>query len=280
MLIFTKKIELLSHLAVLKNQGKTIGFIPTMGALHQGHLSLITEARSTCNISICSIFVNPTQFNDQADLARYPRTPENDIKLLISAKCDVLFMPEVAEMYDHEIKVKFDLGQLNQVLEAAHRPGHFDGVAQIVGLFFELIRPNKAFFGSKDFQQVLVVKALNSIKGYGIEVIACPIVREADGLAMSSRNALLSAEERKNAAAIPKMMHEAMVLLKSKSIIAVKEFIRLEADKIENAKLDYFEIADPSTLEKISELKPGAPAIALIAIFVGKIRLIDNLIIP
>jgi pantoate--beta-alanine ligase len=279
MLIFTTKTELQSHLTVLKNQGKTLGFVPTMGALHEGHLSLIKLSRSTCDLSICSIFVNPTQFNDKADLDRYPRMPEKDAEMLRSAQCDILFMPSVDEMYGSDKSFKIDLGALNTVLEAAHRPGHFDGVAQIVGLFFEIIQPNKAFFGSKDYQQVLVVKSLNRIRHFNIDIVACPIVREADGLAMSSRNALLSAEEREEAAKIPIIMREAADLIKTESVQFVYQFVAKQVAHIRNCKLDYFELADPDTLQAIPNWAPGQAGIILIALFIGKIRLIDNLII-
>lgn len=277
MLIFTKKSELLIKLQNLKKQGLTLGFVPTMGALHEGHLSLIRAANALAQITVCSVFVNPTQFNDKADLDRYPRMPEKDTALLESANCDLLFMPSVDEMYPPEEKQSIDLGHLNHILEAAHRPGHFDGVAQIVSKLFQTVQPDFAFFGSKDFQQVLVVRQLVKVLQLPVTIIACPIMREADGLAMSSRNALLSKEERQVAALIPQIMKEVAQVITEKSIAEIKRIVSKRIQAFQICKLDYFEIADAETLEVLSSLKKDVPAVALIALFVGKIRLIDNL---
>src|ERR1035437_3648920 len=192
-----------------RNSGKRIGFVPTMGALHEGHLSLLEAAKKECEITICSIFVNPTQFNDKNDLIRYPRMPEKDCRMLENNGCDIVFMPSVEEIYPQTDTRIFDFGKLDKVLEGAHRPGHFNGVAQVVSRLFEIVKPDKAFFGLKDYQQVLIIKNLVELLHLPIEIIACPILREPDGLAMSSRNMLLSAEERKAASLIPKLMQEA-----------------------------------------------------------------------
>ena len=177
----------------IKAEGKTIGFVPTMGALHKGHLSLLQQAKKGCDITICSIFVNPTQFNDKKDLDNYPRTPESDFALLESEHCDIVFFPNEKEIYpEGEIKKEFHFGRLGELLEGLKRPGHFNGVALVVSKLFELVRPTKAYFGQKDYQQVMIVKELVKQLNYPIEIISCPIIREADGLAMSSRNALLS----------------------------------------------------------------------------------------
>lgn len=277
MLIFTKKSELLRKLESLKKQGLSIGFVPTMGALHPGHLSLIQTAKSHCQITVCSIFVNPTQFNDKADLERYPRMPETDKKMLAGVECDILFMPAVEEMYPEEEKQVIDLEHLNLLLEAAHRPGHFDGVAQIVSKLFYIVQPDMAFFGSKDYQQVLVVKQLVKVLNLPVQIIACPIIREADGLAMSSRNALLSPEERAFAAIIPATLQEVASLVNSMSLSDIQQRVKQKLEAFSICKLDYFEIVNAETLHSLKSLDADTPAIALIALYVGKIRLIDNM---
>lgn len=277
MLIFTKTAELRAHLNNLKQEGHTLGFVPTMGALHPGHLSLISASKKECNITICSIFVNPTQFNDKSDLEKYPRMPEKDAEMLEKAFCDILFMPTVDEMYSNEKTPSFDFGHLDTILEGKHRPGHFNGVAQVVKRFFEIIEPTKAYFGSKDYQQVMIIKALLRQLQLPIEVIACPIIREPDGLAMSSRNSLLRAEERKLASLIPKLMEEAKQIVLSKGISAAKTFVLDNVVNYPSMKLDYYEVCDAETLQIASEGQMQNKKIALIALFVGKIRLIDNL---
>jgi len=276
-LIFSKITEIQAYLAPLLAQGKTIGFVPTMGALHEGHLSLIRTASKRCNYTVCSIFVNPTQFNDKSDLARYPRMPEKDAELLRTVQCDVLFLPQVEEVYPSNEPVSFDFGSLDQILEAKHRPGHFNGVAQVVKRFFEIIQPTFAFFGSKDYQQVMIVRALVKFIHSPVQIISCPILREPDGLAMSSRNALLSSEERKTAALIPQIMQQAKHITLSRGIEAAGEFVKAEVAKQPLMKLDYYEICEADSLKTIhtQELQQTS-AISLIALYVGKIRLIDN----
>lgn len=279
MLIFTKIEALKAHLAQIRGLGKTVGFVPTMGALHTGHISLINASQAQCGHTVCSIFVNPTQFNDKSDLERYPRMPEKDALLLEKAGCDALFLPAVDEMYPGNEKATFDFGYLNEILEAEHRPGHFNGVAQVVKRFFEIVQPDKAFFGSKDYQQVMIVKALVKQMESGIEIVACPILREEDGLAMSSRNSLLSAEERQLASLIPKWMQEAKVIVLKEGILKAKNFV---ADKIAaypQMKLDYYAVCNAENLRILPDEKVKPNSISLIALFVGKIRLIDNLIL-
>jgi len=277
MLIFTRNAEIRSFLQAAKSDSKSIGFVPTMGALHKGHVSLIALSKKQCDITICSIFVNPTQFNDPKDLERYPRMPEKDILLLEKANCDVLFLPLVEEIYPSPKKEVFDFGYLNSTLEGKYRPGHFNGVAQVVKRFFEIVNPTKAFFGSKDYQQVMIVKALVQQMGSPIEIVPCPILRETDGLAMSSRNALLNAEERSTASSIPKMMVSANALIKTKGLNTAKSFIVDEVSKIQLMKLDYYEVCEAETLKIAENILPGKNYIAVIACFVGRIRLIDNL---
>jgi len=263
----------------LTSLGSKIGFVPTMGALHQGHISLIEQSKKMCDITVCSIFVNPTQFNDKNDLARYPRTPEADIKMLEDAGCDILFMPSVEEIYPETDTRIFDFGPIDKVLDGAHRPGHFNGVGQVVSRLFEIVKPDKAFFGLKDYQQVLVIKKMVEQLHLEVEIVACDILREPDGLAMSSRNTLLNKEERKAASLIPKIMQEAKVLSKTMPLQEVKSKLLAEVSTNPLLKADYIEFCDADTLQSVSEIKPGQKIICLTAIFSGKIRLIDNLFI-
>jgi pantoate--beta-alanine ligase len=247
-----------------------------MGALHAGHISLIKAAKDHSDLVVCSIFVNPTQFNDKKDLERYPRTLEADTALLIEAGCDVLFAPSVEEMYPTTDTRIFDFGFLDKTLDGAFRQGHFNGVAQIVSRLFDVVRPHKAFFGQKDYQQVLVVKEMVRQLKMPVEVVACPIMREPDGLAMSSRNTLLTPEERKQASHIPKLMQEAKAMFNGTNKEAVKSYIESKIASIPLFKPDYFEIRNA---ENLQEYQPGDRAVALIAVFCGHIRQIDNLLL-
>ena len=277
MLIFTKISDLRAFLTQKKNEHKTLGFVPTLGALHPGHTSLIERSKQQCDVTICSIFVNPTQFNDKKDLERYPRMPEKDIQLLEKAGCDAVFLPTTEEIYPTPGKEIFNFGYLSSTLEGEHRPGHFNGVAQVVKRFFLIIEPDKAFFGSKDYQQVMIIKALVKQMHSKIEIIACPILREADGLAMSSRNALLNAEERATAALLPKIMKQANDLLKNEGLEPAKSFVHSQIVANPLMKLDYYEVCTAGDLKIVSQLDPGVEYVAVIACFVGRIRLIDNL---
>lgn len=278
MIITQTRTELAEFLRKEREKGKKIGFIPTMGALHEGHLSLIEASLKNTDITVCSIFVNPTQFNDSKDLERYPRMPEKDALMLEKAGCHVLFMPSVDEVYPKKDTRQFNFGILDTVLEGAKRPGHFNGVAQVVSILFDIVQPDKAFFGSKDYQQVMVIKDLTRQLKLNTEIIPCPTLREPDGLAMSSRNMLLSPEERRAAGLIPKLMQEAKALkVQGSSIEEIKKFVtqKLAADPI--YKLDYYEICNADTLEPLIKLNNSVKSVSLIAVFVGKIRLIDNL---
>lgn len=276
MLVIHKISKIEQLIAEQRQIGKTIGFVPTMGALHQGHISLIELSKQQTTFTVCSIFVNPTQFNNNADLTHYPRTPEADIKLLEAAGCDVLYMPEVSDVYPENDTRKFDFGYLDNILEGATRPGHFNGVGQVVSILLEGVKPDKAYFGSKDYQQVMVVKSLVKQLNLHVDIIPCPILREPDGLAMSSRNVRLNEQERLEAAAIPEMMKLGNQILKLYGIAETKKYIISVVATIPNMKLDYYEVCDAETLEAISEIKPNQKAISLIAVFVGNIRLIDN----
>jgi pantoate--beta-alanine ligase len=276
MLVFNKIKELEGFISLERQKGRTIGFVPTMGALHLGHISLIETSKKQTDITICSIFVNPNQFNNSSDLLHYPRTPENDIKLLDEAGCTILYMPEIKDVYPEKDERVFNFGFLDSILEGAHRPGHFNGVGQVVSILLDGIKPNKAFFGSKDYQQVLVVRSLVKQLGLLTEIIACPILRESDGLAMSSRNVRLNEQERLEAAAIPEMMKLGNQILKLYGIAEAKIYISSVVATIPNMKLEYYEVCDAETLELLTVFNPKQKAVSLIAVFVGNIRLIDN----
>jgi pantoate--beta-alanine ligase len=278
-LILTKISHLETFLSQKRSQGSIIGFVPTMGALHEGHISLIKASKNVTDVTVCSIFVNPTQFNDKKDLERYPKTPEKDVMMLEKAGCDAVFMPDAEEIYPEIDERRFDFGYLDKILEGAHRPGHFNGVAQVVSILFNLVKPDKAFFGQKDYQQVMIIKALVKQLHYPIEIVPCPILREKDGLAMSSRNTLLTPDERKAASLIPIVMNEVNELSrKGTEIPELKKHIE-ERLKDPIYKIDYFAVCDADTLKELNSFSEAKYHVALIACFVGKIRLIDNIIL-
>jgi len=294
MIVFKSAAEIKNYLKEKRNQNEVIGFVPTMGALHQGHISLINKAKSDCNLVVSSIFVNPTQFNNLDDLKNYPRTPEKDIKLLEAAGCDIVFIPEIHEMYtDKELELKkqdindkiyiggkiIEFGLLEKVMEGAHRPGHFNGVAQVLDKLFKIVEPHKAYFGQKDFQQLAIVKSLVKQLGLPIEIVSCPIIREPSGLAMSSRNERLTAEERQKASLISKTLFKVQDLKKEKMVGELKTLVRSQIKQEPEMQLEYFEIADTETLEPLPDLKPAKNAVACIAIHMGPIRLIDNVVL-
>lgn len=266
----------------LKNQrrkGKSLGFVPTMGALHRGHLSLIEASKAENDLTICSIFVNPTQFNNPQDLAVYPRTLEADCEMLESVKCDVVFAPNAHDMYLTLPNLKFDFGDLERVLEGKFRPGHFNGVGIVVSKLFNIIQPDSAYFGQKDLQQCAIINRLVKDLSYNLKLNICPTQRETDGLAMSSRNRNLTPEQRKNAPEIYKALQKAVELLKDKkSSLSIKGFITSHLDNIEGIEVEYFEISDFETLQPIHEFSEGKTALC-IAAFMGKTRLIDNVIV-
>jgi len=257
---------------------KTIGFVPTMGALHDGHVSLINFSKEQCDVTVCSIFVNPTQFNNSEDLAHYPKTPENDVLMLTKAGCDFLYMPSVDDIYPHDFNRTFHFGYLETILEGASRVGHFNGVGQVVSILLEGIKPHRAFFGSKDYQQVIVVKSLVKQLNLPVEIVSCPILREQDGLAMSSRNMRLNDQERKVAALIPKLMNEVKGMIKPLGIEEAKKWMKHQIENEPLMTFDYFEVCDAESLHELKEYDSTVSTILLIAVFVGKIRLIDNLI--
>ncbi|HAF27983.1 MAG TPA: pantoate--beta-alanine ligase [Bacteroidales bacterium] len=277
MKIVTSKKELSEELSQIRKVGKSIGFVPTMGALHDGHLSLIEYSNKDNDISIVSIFVNPTQFNDKNDYIKYPRIVEEDVDKLKKVKCDILFTPSEKEMYPDEDKREFDFGNLDKVMEGAHRPGHFRGVALIVSKLFETVKPDKAYFGEKDFQQLAIIKKLTSQLKFNIEIVSCPIVREKDGLAMSSRNMLLSKEQRANVSIISKTLFAAKEKQKSMTVSETKDWVIRTINENSFLKVEYFEIVDMTSLEPITGWNQKAEKVGCVAVHVGTIRLIDNI---
>ncbi len=259
-----------------ENVNGSIGFVPTMGALHNGHLSLVEKSVQDNDFTIVSIFVNPTQFNDKNDLARYPRDLEKDRDLLKTSGCNLIFAPSVGEMYPETDRRVFNFGLLEKVMEGAHRPGHFNGVAQIVTKLFDIVSPDKAYFGLKDFQQLAVVRRLVKDCNYSIEIVPCPIIREEDGLAMSSRNSLIDQQTRKDVPIIYQVLKSVKSMYPSKGLSAIDEFVRTEFSKQQNLELEYFEIVNDETLQPISSLPSDLLCTACIAVFAGKVRLIDN----
>ena len=275
MKIFTTKKETATYLA---NKGeKVTGFVPTLGALHQGHISLIKQAQQNTAEVICSIFVNPTQFNDPKDLEKYPRPIAADINLLEQAGCDVLFNPPVNEMYDDNEKWHLNLGDLEHLLEGKFRPGHYQGVTQVVYKLFNIVKPDFAFFGQKDYQQFLVISKMVELLEMPVKLVMCPIIRENDGLAMSSRNIHLTPYDRENALILSKTLNWAKNNFDINNIHAIKQQAEQMISNQPGVELEYFEIVDGQTLHPVTpETKT---IVALVAARTGKTRLIDNMLI-
>lgn len=268
--------ELKETIELQRKNNILIGFVPTMGALHAGHLSLIEKAGSETGFVVISIFVNPTQFNNKEDLERYPRDLSTDIKLLENSKCRLIFAPETQEMYPEPDTRKFDFGNVERVMEGEFRPGHFNGVAQIVSKLFDAVQPDKAFFGLKDFQQLAIINKMVTMLNYDIEIVPCPIIREADGLAMSSRNMLLNKEQRENAVLISQTLFKAQHLARSKTVRELKIWVIETIDQNPYLKTEYFEIVDDKELSTIENWDENINKIGCIAVHCGKVRLIDN----
>jgi pantoate--beta-alanine ligase len=277
MIVYRTKDDLKSHLLSLRKEGKTIGLVPTMGALHQGHASLVEKATAENDIAVVSIFVNPTQFNDPSDLDQYPRTLDRDLELLQNLAADLVFVPSVMEMYPGEDPEVFDLGNLDKVLEGKHRKGHFNGVAQIVSRLFSVIHPDRAYFGQKDFQQLVIVKRLVEILKMDIMIVECPIIRENDGLAMSSRNIRLTREERKLAPFIYETLLIARQKMGTHTPEQLKEWVNLQFKEHPEMKLEYIEIVEDKGLMPVEEWDEKVNKVACIAVQLGGVRLIDNM---
>ena len=280
MQIIEKVSELLTYVENGKRKGVKTGLVPTMGALHEGHLSLVKRSKQENDQTIVSLFVNPVQFNNPTDLATYPRRPEEDFKLLAKEGVDVVFAPTVEEIYpaDFNKERKFDLGIKAEVMEGKFRPGHFQGVALVVNRLFELCRPTHAYFGMKDFQQIAVIKEMIKKEGLDVEIIACPIVREESGLAFSSRNQLLEESDKKAAPEIYKTLKESLEYSKSHTVEETRSWVAKTINSKDNFKLEYFEIVDGETLIPVEEWDEAAYIIGCITVYVGRIRLIDNII--
>ena len=265
------------HSALAARKGETAGFVPTMGALHQGHLSLVERARKECAVCVVSVFVNPTQFNDKNDLKNYPRTPEADAAMLEKAGVDILFMPSVEEIYPQPDTRIFDFGQIDKVMEGATRPGHFNGVAQVVSRLFDLVKPDKAYFGEKDFQQIAVIKTMVAQSGLDVQIVECPIVRGSDGLALSSRNALLDAEHRAAAPHIYEVLSAAAAKVGEMTPAELEKFATEEIEKNPLLKVIYFHAADALTMQRVNSWSDAERIQGCVAVQAGTIRLIDNI---
>jgi pantoate--beta-alanine ligase len=276
MIIVKTNLELHNTINAIKLANKTIGFVPTMGALHQGHISLIENSKRLCDITVCSIFVNPTQFNDIKDLEKYPRTEEADTAMLLKAECDILYMPTVEDIYPTDwICPEFDFENLDKVMEGAHRPGHFKGMSQVVHRLLYLVQPDKLLMGQKDFQQLTIVRRMLQLLNWKIELVSCPIVREMDNVAMSSRNVRLNGSERASARSISKvLMH-----LNKNQFASAKDFCQwamYQLNLVEFVTAEYVEIVDTQTLQPISNWLEHKQLVCCIAAKVGDVRLIDN----
>jgi len=279
--IFKTKASLQAYLQEARSTGQKIALIPTMGALHEGHLSLLNYAKPISDIRVCSIFVNPTQFNDPKDLEKYPRPIENDIRLLESVDCDILFLPSVDEMYpDKNEAWHLDLGKLDQIWEGEKRPGHFQGVTQVVYKLFTLVQPDIACFGQKDFQQVMVIKRMIAMKDLAIQLAICPIIRDQDGLALSSRNARLSEAGKRTALALSRSLqyvkdhiHDPIPLAEIKD-----KALQILTDT-DGLSVEYFALCESSTLKEVNHIDFSKQHVALVTAWVEGVRLIDNMIL-
>lgn len=269
--------ELKTRLDACRAEGKSIALVPTMGALHKGHASLVERAVAENDIVVVSIFVNPTQFNDKNDLKNYPRTLEADCALLEEVGATIAFAPSVEEMYPEPDTREFSFAPLDTVMEGACRPGHFNGVAQIVSKLFYAVEPDKAYFGEKDYQQLAIICEMVRRLGLNLQIVGCPIVREPDGLAMSSRNTLLTAEERERALTISRTLFASLEYAKNNSLAATRAFVESAINATEGLDLEYYQIVDGRTLQQIEEWGDSECPVGCIALFCGKIRLIDNI---
>lgn len=282
MKLFHKKEALSDYLAQARSESKRIGLVPTMGALHEGHLSLLGYIKNHCDIRVCSVFVNPTQFNNKEDLEKYPRPINEDLKLLEKHGCDVVFMPEVDEMYGENEDWKIDLGNLDRVLEGAFRPGHYQGVTQIVKKLFNAVMPDVVCFGQKDYQQFLVIKKMVEICLLKVELLLCPTIREENGLAMSSRNVRLTKEGKKQASAIYRILKALPENYVRFGYVQARAQAIQQLENVEEFKLEYFEICETETLSAVQarddDDNDNEKLVALVAVWLEDVRLIDNII--
>ena len=269
--------DLQAALAALRAQGKTVGLVPTMGALHAGHASLVKRCVAENDAAVVSVFVNPTQFNDKTDLEKYPRTLDADCHLLEQCGAAFAFAPSVDEMYPEPDTRQFSYAPLDTVMEGKYRPGHFNGVCQIVSKLFDAVKPDRAYFGEKDFQQLAIIREMVRQMKFPLEIVGCPIVREDDGLALSSRNARLSAEERQQALQISKTLFASRDYAKTHTVAETQLFVEDAIAAAPGLRLEYFELVDGNTLQKIAAWEDTAYAVGCITVFCGEVRLIDNI---
>ena len=269
--------ELKSLISGFKNEGKVVGLVPTMGALHAGHKSLVDCARKENDIVVVSVFVNPTQFNNKQDLATYPRTEAADCRLLEAAGADVVFMPSVEEVYPEPDTRVFDLGAVAEVMEGAHRPVHFNGVAQIVSKLFAMVNPDRAYFGEKDFQQIAVIRKMVELEGFKLEIVACPIKREDDGLALSSRNVRLTAEQRMLAPNIFRILKESRNFASTHTVEETIAYVTDSLNALPQMEVEYYEIVDGSTMQPVRSWDASSHIVGCITVYCGEVRLIDNI---
>ena len=279
MKVFHKIVELQNELFAARKGGKEIGLVPTMGALHAGHASLVKRSVKENNVTVVSVFVNPTQFNDKNDLKNYPRDLEADCNLLESAGADYVFAPAVDEVYPVADNRQFSFPPVDTVMDGAHRPGHFNGVCRVVSRLFYIVRPTRAYFGEKDFQQIAVIKAMVKNLGIGVQIVDCSIVREEDGLALSSRNQLLSPEERKIAVNISKTLKKSLTFAANNSVEATQKFVVDTINAIVGLEVQYYQIVDGNSLQPVQNWDDNSYIVGCITVFCGKtpIRLIDNI---
>ncbi|MCD8202913.1 MAG: pantoate--beta-alanine ligase [Prevotella sp.] len=279
MQVFHKNVDLQNALFADRKQGKTVGLVPTMGALHDGHISLVRKSISDNDITVVSLFVNPTQFNDPKDLNTYPRTIEKDSALLEKAGADYLFAPSVEEIYPIPDTRHFEYPPITTVMEGAHRPGHFNGVCQVVSRLFYITQPDRAYFGEKDWQQIAVVKAMVKALSLSVNIVECPIVRDKDGLALSSRNALLSKEERKIAPTIYKSMKSGVDYAKTHSVKDTHDYIVEQINAVDGLEVEYLAIVDGNSLQTVDNWKDSDYVVGCITVYCGArpVRLIDHI---
>ena len=269
--------DLQAELTVLRAQGKKVGLVPTMGALHVGHASLVKRSVSENGVTVVSVFVNPTQFNDKNDLAKYPRTLDADCRLLEDCGAAFAFAPSVEEMYPQPDTREFSYAPLDTVMEGAFRPGHFNGVCQIVSKLFDAIQPDRAYFGEKDFQQLAIIREMVRQMNYKLEIVGCPIVREEDGLALSSRNKRLSAQERENALNISRTLFKSRTFATSHTVSETQKMVEEAIEAAPGLRLEYFEIVDGNTLQKVNSWEDAQYVVGCITVVCGEVRLIDNI---
>ncbi len=269
--------DLQTELAMLKAQGEKVGLVPTMGALHVGHASLVKRSVSENGVTVVSIFVNPTQFNDKNDLANYPRTLDDDCRLLEDCGATFAFVPSVQEMYPQPDIRSFSYAPLDTVMEGAFRPGHFNGVCQIVSKLFDAVQPDRAYFGEKDFQQLAIIREMVKQMDYELEIVGCPIMREADGLALSSRNKRLSVQERENALNISQTLFKSRTFAASHTVRETQRFVEEAIEGAPGLRLEYFEIVDGNKLQNVRDWDDSQYIVGCITVFCGEVRLIDNI---